>query len=198
MASSRLLPILARLNGIDYSTVNNINVAANLQEQMLIQKNLDGILGFNYSIYIASYFALEKAEEDCAVWAVRGPWALQQSAKMLRAAGKPNVERMERPPIEGDEAFINNTDYMTFGTAKEPAAEEDWRDVTPLPWADAVAALETAESRLADAVARLSVDDLDRIVAGRDYTTYVMLHGVIQHNLYHAGQIAILKKQLRA
>lgn len=51
-ASSRLLPILARRNGIDYSKVNNLNVAANLQEQMLIQKNLDGILGFNYSIYI--------------------------------------------------------------------------------------------------------------------------------------------------
>jgi len=33
-------------------------------------------------------------------------------------------------------------------------------------------------------------------VAGRDYTTYVMVHGVIQHNLYHAGQIAILKKVL--
>ena len=23
---------------------------------------------------------------------------------------------------------------------------------------------------------------------------YVLLHGVVQHNLYHAGQIAILKK----
>src|SRR5215470_2168603 len=54
------------------------------------------LLDFNYSIYIASYFALEKAEEDCAVWAVRGPWALQESAKLLRAAGKPNAERMRR------------------------------------------------------------------------------------------------------
>jgi hypothetical protein len=64
------------------------------------------LLDFNYSIYIASYFALEKAEEDCAVWAVRGPWALQESAKLLRAAGKPNVERMERPPTEGDDEVV--------------------------------------------------------------------------------------------
>ena len=50
-AHRRLLPILARRNGIDYSKVNNLNVAANLQEQMLnLKKNLDGILGFNYSI----------------------------------------------------------------------------------------------------------------------------------------------------
>lgn len=27
-------------------------------------------------------------------------------------------------------------------------------------------------------------------------TVYVLLHGVIQHNLYHAGQIALLKKAL--
>ncbi len=82
------------------------------------------------------------------------------------------------------------------GIAKELTSEEDWQDVTQLPWAAAVEEMENAESRLSDAVARLSVDDLDRIVAGRDYTTYVMVHGVIQHNLYHAGQIAILKKAL--
>lgn len=51
-ASARLLPLLARLNGIDVARINNLNVAANLQEQMLAAGQLDGILGFNYSIYI--------------------------------------------------------------------------------------------------------------------------------------------------
>ncbi len=51
-ASARLLPLLARLNGIDYAKVKNQNIAANLQEQMLISRNVDAILGFNYSIYI--------------------------------------------------------------------------------------------------------------------------------------------------
>jgi len=82
------------------------------------------------------------------------------------------------------------------GKAKELTAEEDWRDVTQLRWSEAVEEMENAGSRLSDAVARLSVDDLDKIVVGKDYTTYVMVHGVIQHNLYHAGQIAVLKKQL--
>jgi uncharacterized damage-inducible protein DinB len=80
------------------------------------------------------------------------------------------------------------------GTRKVLTAEEDWRDVTQLPWAQAVAEMEDAVSRLSDAVARQSVDDLDRVVAGRDYTMYIMVHGVIQHTLYHSGQIAILKK----
>jgi len=29
---------------------------------------------------------------------------------------------------------------------------------------------------------------------GTHYTFYYMLHGVVQHELYHAGQIALLKK----
>jgi uncharacterized damage-inducible protein DinB len=93
-------------------------------------------------------------------------------------------------------ATMDLVTYRLAGNPKELTSEEDWRDVTQLPWAAAVEEMENAESRLSDAVARLSVDDLDRIVAGRDYTTYVMVHGVIQHNLYHAGQIAILKKAL--
>jgi hypothetical protein len=32
------------------------------------------------------------------------------------------------------------------------------------------------------------------MVPGTEYSVYFMLHGVIQHDLYHAGQIALLKK----
>jgi uncharacterized damage-inducible protein DinB len=93
-------------------------------------------------------------------------------------------------------ATMDLVSYRLAGNAKELTTEEDWRDVTKLPWPEAVQEIENAESRLSDAVARLSVDDLDKTVVGRDYTTYVMLHGVIEHNLYHAGQITILKKAL--
>jgi uncharacterized damage-inducible protein DinB len=80
------------------------------------------------------------------------------------------------------------------GTAKELTTEEDWSDLTKTSWAAALEELDHAESRVCDAVARLKPEDLDAIVVGRSYSTYVMLHGLVQHNLYHAGQIAILKK----
>jgi hypothetical protein len=35
---------------------------------------------------------------------------------------------------------------------------------------------------------------LREIVPGKKYDIAFMLHGVAQHELYHAGQIAILKK----
>lgn len=35
---------------------------------------------------------------------------------------------------------------------------------------------------------------LRNTVPGRDYNFYFLFHGVVQHSLYHAGQIALLKK----
>ncbi len=37
-------------------------------------------------------------------------------------------------------------------------------------------------------------DHLGEIVPNKPYSVYVMLHGAVQHELYHAGQIALLKK----
>jgi len=115
-------------------------------------------------------------------------------------------EQAHAHPLPNVHSIIELVAHMTVwmdvvavrlgGDAKELTPEEDWRDVTQLPWSQAIKGMENAVSRLSDRVARLSVDDLDRIVAGRDYTTYVMVHGVIQHSLYHAGQIAVLKKHL--
>jgi uncharacterized damage-inducible protein DinB len=37
---------------------------------------------------------------------------------------------------------------------------------------------------------------LDEIVPNRDYDFYTMLHAILQHDVYHCGQIAIIKKAL--
>jgi uncharacterized damage-inducible protein DinB len=91
-------------------------------------------------------------------------------------------------------AWMNVVSDRLGGQAKKLSPEEDWRDVTQLTWLEAIIAIENAQSRLCDVIARMTSDDLDKIVPGRDYNAYVMLHGVIQHNLYHAGQIGLLKK----
>ena len=83
------------------------------------------------------------------------------------------------------------------GNRRELTTEEDWSDVTRTSWAAALEELDNAESRVSDAVARLTPDHLDRLVTGKTYSVYVMVHGLIQHNLYHAGQIAMLKKARR-
>jgi uncharacterized damage-inducible protein DinB len=74
---------------------------------------------------------------------------------------------------------------------------EDWSDVTKTSWPAALEELEHAESRLADAVARLSSERLEENVPGKNHSIHGEVLGVLQHNVYHAGQIALLKRALR-
>lgn len=63
------------------------------------------LLDFTYSIYVASYFAIEAADKDAAVWAVDGQWALTESANLLTAAGKKDdaVRQLRDRFVEGSE-----------------------------------------------------------------------------------------------
>jgi NitT/TauT family transport system substrate-binding protein len=51
-ASFKLLPLLAKRGGIDYATINVLNVAPNLQEQMLLQGQVDVIAIFTATSYM--------------------------------------------------------------------------------------------------------------------------------------------------
>jgi hypothetical protein len=48
---------------------------------------------------------------------------------------------------------------------------------------------------LLEAVSSFSESRLDETVPGASYSFYNMLHGLVQHDLYHAGQIAIMKRK---
>lgn len=64
----------------------------------------------------------------------------------------------------------------------------------PAEWKRALAELATSYQTLLDATAHLQEPDLQRTVAGHDYNMEFMLKGVIQHWVYHAGQISMLRK----
>jgi uncharacterized damage-inducible protein DinB len=88
------------------------------------------------------------------------------------------------------------------GESVEVTAERDWPpvwEVSDAAWKRALDNLSESRARLRSAVARLQDDQLDlrdQQTSGANTSRYVVLHGVIQHDLYHAGQIAILKKAL--
>ena len=93
-------------------------------------------------------------------------------------------------------AWVDVAARRLRGEPIESTTVEDWSDVTKTTFAVAVEELEHAQSRLLDAVARLTPADLDRRVPGHKHTIYAEVHGVLQHNIYHAGQIALLKRAL--
>jgi uncharacterized damage-inducible protein DinB len=65
---------------------------------------------------------------------------------------------------------------------------------TEAAWRKAVAHAKRTHGVLVKTVAALPESRLRERVPGKRYDFYFMLHGIAQHELYHAGQIAILKK----
>jgi len=65
---------------------------------------------------------------------------------------------------------------------------------TEAAWRKTVTQAKRAHDVLVKTVATLPESRLRERVPGKKYDFYHMLHGVAQHELYHAGQIAILKK----
>ena len=86
---------------------------------------------------------------------------------------------------------------MAGETINDLPAEQDWpvvSDASDAAWKGTLADLESIHEQLCEAVGKFPESRLYEKVAGQRYPFYGMLHGVIQHNLYHAGQIALLKK----
>ncbi len=65
---------------------------------------------------------------------------------------------------------------------------------TPANWKATLAALGAAQADLHRAISALPDSQLKKKVPGKPYSLYFMLHGLVQHDLYPAGQIALLKK----
>jgi uncharacterized damage-inducible protein DinB len=79
----------------------------------------------------------------------------------------------------------------------ELAAAQDWPAVgetSETAWKTTLEALERGHHALRQAILEIEESKLEETVPGKNHSVYVMLHGVVQHDLYHAGQIALLKK----
>jgi uncharacterized damage-inducible protein DinB len=79
------------------------------------------------------------------------------------------------------------------------SSPEDWPpadDDTEAAWEQAKAAFDHGHEALVEAIKRVPESRLDEPILEGMSTVYVTLHGVIQHDLYHAGQISMLKKAL--
>jgi uncharacterized damage-inducible protein DinB len=89
------------------------------------------------------------------------------------------------------------------GDPAQLSDEEDWapiNDTSESAWEKTKQDLVATHEDLLKKIATLDDSQLDnRIIENPDVpfsTIYVTLHGGIQHDLYHAGQIAVLKKAL--
>jgi uncharacterized damage-inducible protein DinB len=87
------------------------------------------------------------------------------------------------------------------GKKWQPAGLDNFPELPAKPtedvWRKAVATAKRTHEKLVKTVAALPESRLRDRVPGKRYDFYHMFHGIAQHELYHAGQIAILKKAAR-
>jgi uncharacterized damage-inducible protein DinB len=86
------------------------------------------------------------------------------------------------------------------GQHRDVPDDEDWQvvdDTSPAAWQQLVGRISDSAERLAARIERVKDDGLDALLPGAAAgasSAYVSLHGIVQHVVYHAGQIAVLKK----
>jgi uncharacterized damage-inducible protein DinB len=86
------------------------------------------------------------------------------------------------------------------GDPQPLSLEEDWPavpEVSADAWREAVTTLEALNAEVRRAISAFPAARLDApLVPTPPYTAYVQFIGLTQHDLYHAGQIALLKRAL--
>jgi uncharacterized damage-inducible protein DinB len=83
------------------------------------------------------------------------------------------------------------------GNATELTPEEDWpqvADTSESAWRTTLDLLKQEEVKFREAVSTFSENQLDEPLNPGGSSAYNNFHGHVQHNLYHAGQIIMLKK----
>jgi uncharacterized damage-inducible protein DinB len=141
------------------------------------------------------------------------PWYGTAVSRILDSV---NAEHAAAHPVKGGHsvwelvahmtAWVNETTRRLRGGIHGTPVEGDWPAVgsaTPESWAAALSALRESHDELARTLVAIGDGDLDRQIAGNQLdasgqpvTCYQTVVGLLQHDAYHAGQIALLKKAL--
>lgn len=109
-------------------------------------------------------------------------------------------------PIEGRHSIWEIVNHAAFWMEKTCEAlereampdikgTEDWPSAgkTEKEWAEAKEALRRTYEALVESVTHFDGTRLGETVPGRRYNFSVMFQGIVDHNVYHMGQIAILR-----
>lgn len=75
--------------------------------------------------------------------------------------------------------------------------EKDWAE-PPIPWSELVFRWSQSRELLEEKIRNFPIEDLTKQVPGRNYPYETMLRGIVEHTIYHSGQIATVLSMLRS
>jgi uncharacterized damage-inducible protein DinB len=75
--------------------------------------------------------------------------------------------------------------------------EKDWTE-PPIPWNELVSRWSQSRELLEEKIRNFPIEGLSKQVPGRNYSYETLFHGVVEHTIYHSGQIAMVMSMLQA
>jgi uncharacterized damage-inducible protein DinB len=90
---------------------------------------------------------------------------------------------------------IRNTSDRNSLPPWEP--EKDWAE-PPIPWKELVTRWSQSRELLEEKIRNFPIEDLAKQVPGRNYPYETLFHGVVEHTIYHSGQIAMVMSMLQS
>ena len=87
-----------------------------------------------------------------------------------------------------NDRVLNTCDSVPM-PAWEP--EKEWA-APPIPWTELVVRWNRSRDHLEEKIRNFPVEDLAKQVPGRNYPYEKLLAGIVEHAIYHSGQIAMI------
>lgn len=69
-------------------------------------------------------------------------------------------------------------------------------DISEAAWQNILKSLEDSQREWLSFLKRFNDEDFEKIYAGNNHSYYEHIHGIIQHDVYHLGQIIFLAKHV--
>ena len=134
---------------------------------------------------------------------LKDPWYGPPLADLL---AKVSPELAITPPIPGAHSISallqhlllwNERVRITSETHPFPRwdPEKEWAEPA-IPWNELVARWNQSRDLLEARIRNFPPEDLPKQLPGRDYPYEVMFEGIVQHTVWHAGQIAMISSMI--
>ena len=140
---------------------------------------------------------------DCTTWHGQSVTKVLQNISAKKAAAHPIANSHS---IWNYVLHIVNWRAFAIRNLKDEApyivglnTDLDWTPITDFSeeaWKLALGKFHQSAVELEEAIRTMDENQLFEKVPGSKHNWYVTLHGVIQHDIYHSGQIVLLKKML--
>jgi uncharacterized damage-inducible protein DinB len=147
----------------------------------------------------------ERIAESYRAATIKGAWYGPSLAEMLAEISPELATKQPLPGAHSISALLQHlllwNERIRNTSESHPLArwepEKEWAE-PPIPWNELIARWNQSRDLLEEKIRNFPIADLGKQVPGRSYPYETLFHGVVQHAIYHSGQIAMVLSMLRS